>query len=128
MSNDAESFYDTPEPPKVVIVGAGPAGLRAAEVLARPGIHPILIDENPLPGGWIYRDPEGELGAETPARFGVRVDRARRLHQAYQAIHDQVDWHFSTRAVAVRAGELDVTSEDGGETITFDALLLATGA
>src|SRR5262249_29893857 len=41
----------------VVIVGAGPAGLAAAIVTAEAGLQPTVIDENPLPGGQIYRQP-----------------------------------------------------------------------
>ena len=45
---------------KVVIVGAGPAGIRCAETLVAAGLKPILIDENRRDGGQIYRrQPEG---------------------------------------------------------------------
>jgi NADPH-dependent 2,4-dienoyl-CoA reductase/sulfur reductase-like enzyme len=39
----------------VVIVGAGPAGLAAAAVTAGAGLSTLLADENPGPGGQIYR-------------------------------------------------------------------------
>lgn len=39
----------------VVIVGAGPAGLAAADATARAGLSTLLLDENPAPGGQIYR-------------------------------------------------------------------------
>jgi NADPH-dependent 2,4-dienoyl-CoA reductase/sulfur reductase-like enzyme len=39
----------------VVVIGAGPAGLRAVEALARGGLRPLLIDEAERPGGQIYR-------------------------------------------------------------------------
>jgi len=45
--------------PTVVIIGAGPAGVRAAETLARAGLRPILFDEAERPGGQIYRQPPG---------------------------------------------------------------------
>ena len=40
-----------------VIVGAGPAGIRAAETLVRHGLKPVVIDEAPRWGGQIYRQP-----------------------------------------------------------------------
>ncbi|MFZ4531917.1 MAG: NAD(P)-binding protein, partial [Alsobacter sp.] len=43
--------------PVVAIVGAGPAGLRAAETLALAGLRPVLLDEAARPGGQIYRQP-----------------------------------------------------------------------
>ena len=39
----------------VVIVGAGPAGLAAAATTAGVGLATLLLDENPTPGGQIYR-------------------------------------------------------------------------
>ena len=32
--------------PRVVIVGAGPAGVRCAETLLAAGLNPVVIDEN----------------------------------------------------------------------------------
>jgi NADPH-dependent 2,4-dienoyl-CoA reductase/sulfur reductase-like enzyme len=45
----ANAAYD------VVIVGAGPAGLAAAATTAGAGLATLLLDENPTPGGQIYR-------------------------------------------------------------------------
>src|SRR5215467_5819575 len=39
----------------VAVVGAGPAGLAAATVCARAGLSTVLFDEQPAPGGQIYR-------------------------------------------------------------------------
>lgn len=39
----------------LVVVGAGPAGLSAAARAAGHGIRVLLVDENPAPGGQIYR-------------------------------------------------------------------------
>ena len=41
----------------VVIIGAGPAGVRAAETLVAARIKPIVLDENARWGGQIYRQP-----------------------------------------------------------------------
>ena len=40
---------------KVVVVGAGPAGTRAAERLVQAGLHPVVVDEGRASGGQIYR-------------------------------------------------------------------------
>ena len=46
--------------PRVVVVGAGPAGVRAAQALVQAGLRPIVIDEGRRDGGQIYRrQPEG---------------------------------------------------------------------
>ncbi|MBT4425375.1 MAG: FAD-binding protein, partial [Rhodospirillaceae bacterium] len=39
----------------ILIIGAGPAGTRAAEVLVGQGLRPILVDEAPASGGQVYR-------------------------------------------------------------------------
>ena len=41
----------------VVVVGAGPAGVRAAETLVQAGLRPVVIDEAARAGGQIYRQP-----------------------------------------------------------------------
>ena len=40
----------------LVIVGAGPAGMMCALDAARAGLEVLVLDENPLPGGQIYRN------------------------------------------------------------------------
>ena len=39
----------------VVVVGAGPAGMAAASMIAEHGVDVLLLDEQPTPGGQIYR-------------------------------------------------------------------------
>lgn len=39
----------------VIVIGAGPAGMAAATVAARAGLSTLLLDENPVPGGQVYR-------------------------------------------------------------------------
>src|SRR5260221_12383593 len=47
----------------LVVVGAGPAGLAAATLAAGLGADTLLLDEQPAPGGQIYR-----AITETPLR------------------------------------------------------------
>ncbi|WP_429811294.1 NAD(P)/FAD-dependent oxidoreductase [Ensifer sp. B1-9] len=47
----------------LAIIGAGPAGLAAAAEAAAAGARAILFDENPAPGGQIYRAIEGNSPA-----------------------------------------------------------------
>lgn len=39
----------------VIVIGAGPAGMAAAATAAQAGLSTLLVDENPSPGGQIYR-------------------------------------------------------------------------
>jgi len=43
----------------VAVIGAGPAGLTAATEAASHGLSVVLFDEQPAPGGQIYRNIEG---------------------------------------------------------------------
>ena len=68
--------------PIVVIVGAGPAGVRAAEALARAGVRPIVFDEAERPGGQIYRQPPtGAARARSPAIYGFEAKKAAAIHR-----------------------------------------------
>lgn len=40
---------------EIIIIGAGPAGIAAARSAAEAGVPTILIDDNPAPGGQIWR-------------------------------------------------------------------------
>lgn len=113
---------------RIVVVGAGPAGLRATEVLAKAGLRPLLIDEARLPGGQIYRRPP--LGAERPAEalYGFEAGKATALHGLLDALGDRVEHRPETLVWNVFDDRLDLLGADGFETVTFDRLVLATGA
>ncbi len=49
MSGPAMNAYD------IIVVGAGPAGMAAATLAANAGLSTLIIDENPGPGGQVYR-------------------------------------------------------------------------
>src|SRR3954470_9563441 len=55
---------------KVAIVGAGPAGVAAADVLAAHGVAVTVIDEGREAGGQIYRRARAGLVVCTPSRLG----------------------------------------------------------
>ena len=56
--------------PTIVIIGAGPAGMRAAETICRAGLIPILIDEAPRAGGQGYRTPAPGIVIDTHKLMG----------------------------------------------------------
>ena len=66
---------------RVAIVGAGPAGLAAAEWLARDGIGVTIFEEHPYPGGMVggaipsYRLPQAAIDQDLGAleRRGVEI-------------------------------------------------------
>ncbi len=42
-------------PCDLAVIGAGPAGMAAARVAAEAGARVVLLDEQPAPGGQIFR-------------------------------------------------------------------------
>lgn len=105
-------------PVDLLIIGAGPAGMAAALAAAPSGISIVLLDDNPLPGGQIWRDgPNAQLP-------GVATEVRAQL-QRYSNIHV----HGSTKVVAL-AGPKRLLLEDAerGWVLAYDKLILCTGA
>ncbi|RPI42441.1 MAG: FAD-dependent oxidoreductase, partial [Betaproteobacteria bacterium] len=46
-----------------LVIGAGPAGMAAATTAARLGASTLLVDEQPAPGGQVYRGIERSDGS-----------------------------------------------------------------
>lgn len=70
----------------VLIVGAGPAGIRAAEILARAGLRPVVVDEGERAGGQIYRCPPDGFARAGRALYGSEAGKAAALHATFDAL------------------------------------------
>lgn len=114
----------------VVIIGAGPAGARAALALAAAGIRPIVIDEQPRSGGQIYRRPAEELRRSHSEVYGDDHQKAFALHSEFDAAvaAGHIDWRPSTTAWAVHENYLHIECAGRPDQIDFDRLLIASGA
>ncbi|OCW22679.1 NAD(P)/FAD-dependent oxidoreductase [Pseudomonas sp. S3E12] len=113
---------------RVVIVGAGPAGVRCAETLLTAGIKPILIDENRRDGGQIYRrQPEG-FTRDYATLYGSEAAKAKALHQSFDRLRDAIDYRPDTLVWNLTPGQLCCVSQGRHTTVDYDALILCTGA
>jgi NADPH-dependent 2,4-dienoyl-CoA reductase/sulfur reductase-like enzyme len=113
--------------PVMVIVGAGPAGVRAAQTLLQHGVRPAIIDEAALAGGQIYR--QGAAGrADARHRYGFEWKRAQAIHAAGTDIAQRADYRPQTSVWNAVPGQLDIIRDGHVDTIPYSHLLLATGA
>jgi NADPH-dependent 2,4-dienoyl-CoA reductase/sulfur reductase-like enzyme len=87
----------------VLIVGAGPAGLAAARAASASGARVTMVDDNPAPGGQIWRGKRLERPAATVI-CGARV------------------------VAAPAANRLTLETLDSSFDLSYRALILATGA
>ncbi|OLL32352.1 FAD/NAD(P)-binding oxidoreductase [Burkholderia sp. SRS-W-2-2016] len=103
----------------IVVIGAGPAGLNAAQAAARAGATVALIDDNPRAGGQIWRQ-----GPAYPPQAPLDA-----LLAALQTQPGVTNWP-STRVIAPlgRQGLLLESAQHGGVSITYERLILAAGA
>ena len=65
----------------LAVIGAGPAGMAAAATATELGLSTILLDEQPSPGGQIYRGI-AEAGVATRAALGTDYRRGQSLVNA----------------------------------------------
>lgn len=96
------------------VIGAGPAGLYAAQYLARQGVQVVLFNRDIKPGGL--------------AEYGIFPDKhkmRRGLHTQFQRILEMPEVHYVGNVVIGQNGDikLDQLRQAG-----FQALVITTGA
>lgn len=102
----------------IVVLGAGPAGLAAAHAASSDGQPVVLIDENPAPGGQIWRG-------------GAAAWRDRRAHDLWMALRARphVQLRLGTRLVASAGpGQLLVTAGGAPDIQAWERAIVCSGA
>jgi NADPH-dependent 2,4-dienoyl-CoA reductase/sulfur reductase-like enzyme len=112
----------------VVVIGAGPAGLRAVETLVRGGVRPILIDEAERPGGQVYRQPPAGAARAPKALYGFEAGKAVALHEILSRLGDTIDYRPRTLVWNVFGNHLDTLGPGGQGDLDFARLVIASGA
>lgn len=113
--------------PKVAIIGAGPAGTRAALTLASEGLTPVVIDEAPSNGGQIYRRRAAALGAHDNP-YGLEARKAAALHRDFDLARQTIDFRGETAVWDIKPGVIHAVTKGAPATIYWDRLIIATGA
>jgi NADPH-dependent 2,4-dienoyl-CoA reductase/sulfur reductase-like enzyme len=114
--------------PRVIVVGAGPAGVRAAQALVAAGLRPVVIEEGAASGGQIYRRQPALFRRSYETLYGFEADRARAIHQTFDGLAGDIDFQPDTLAWNIYRGTLHTAAQGVARELPFDALILATGA
>ena len=109
----------------LAIIGAGPAGMAAAVEAAALGLSVTVLDEQPAPGGQVFRGVEAAAG--DPA-LGEDTGRGLELVRAFRASGAAYRpatflWHLDPDE-----GLLSLAATGATETLEARRVLLATGA
>src|SRR5271155_5573613 len=100
----------------VAVIGAGPAGIAAAVRASESGARAALIDDNPAPGGQIWR--RGASRGHHP-QAGHWLDRLRK---------SSVTVMPGARVFHAHNGALEAESDHSISGVLYNKLILATGA
>lgn len=111
--------------PRVLVIGAGVAGLRASLSLADMGLAVYLIEKEEKPGGWILEagrmGPEGQLGTDVVASLLRRIQENDRI-----VIYTQAELVEKAGSI----GDFNVVIKVKGEqeiTLNVGAIVVTTG-
>jgi len=117
---------------RIVVVGAGPAGIAAACRAAESGAIVTLLDGAPYPGGQIWRSATGGPLVDSVPRKAKRwFNRLDKVGVSLRTTETVIDIMGSSVQVQKEQGGLDSprpVATQRGEWIAFDKLILATGA
>ncbi|MCM3745034.1 NAD(P)/FAD-dependent oxidoreductase [Sporosarcina luteola] len=107
---------------KVIIIGAGPAGLSAAITIAENGLNVLVIDEYMKPGGRLL----GQLYEEPNGNWWNGIKESQNLFDKAVSTGVEIKLQTPVSNIEESNGIWNVYTED--EVYTTSHLLLATGA
>ena len=114
--------------PRVIVIGAGPAGVRCAETLVAAGLRPVVVDETRRDGGQIYRRQPDNFTRPYDKLYGTEAERAQALHASFDALRGKVDYMPETLAWNIFGGKLHVVRDQRSRSLPYDALVICSGA
>ncbi|MBW9081152.1 FAD-dependent oxidoreductase [Rhizobium pusense] len=111
----------------LLIVGAGPAGMSAAVAARRFGLDVLVVDEQPAPGGQIWRNIESIANTATGRILGKAFTEGMATVRRFRA--SGAGYEPGTSVWNIEAGpRVFLTRDNLASSIEASAVLLATGA
>jgi thioredoxin reductase/bacterioferritin-associated ferredoxin len=111
---------------QLLIIGGGPAGLAAATTASSHGISCALLDEQPAPGGQIYRSIES-VPEQHAEKLGSEYLRGKALATAFR--ESDANYFPETKVWSLNnQREVGVLHNDESKIISADQILVASGA
>ncbi len=114
--------------PRVIVVGAGPAGVRCAQALVEAGIRPTVIDEGLCDGGQIYRRQPQNFTRSYHTLYGTEARRAEALHRCFDSLRSHIDYRPQMLDWNVAGGAVYVACGSERTALPYDALIICAGA
>ena len=114
---------------EALIIGLGPAGMAAAMELAKQGVQVAVVDENPEPGGQIYRQPPSDFVFEDESPLGIRHWVGQDIIRQFNRLRDKITVFCETMAWGFFEGTTMALEHNGCiDVAEFDKLILCEGA
>ncbi|MEM9758982.1 MAG: 2Fe-2S iron-sulfur cluster-binding protein [Pseudomonadota bacterium] len=111
---------------ELLIVGAGPAGLAAAEAAAKAGASVLVVDERLQPGGQYFKQPGSGFDIDE-SELDAQFMQGRELYRRARAAG--ADFLFATTVWGVFPGpEIGVFHEDRNQLLKPRRIILSPGA
>lgn len=114
---------------EVLIVGMGPAGMAAAVELCKHGVHVGIVDDNPEPGGQVYRQPSSDFKITDPHILGIKHKKGQRLLNEFDAVRNLCTSYSNASVWGCFNGDsLSLMHDNKISLIKYKKLLLSEGA
>ncbi len=111
---------------QLLVIGAGPAGMAAAQAAARHGVEVALLDEQSQPGGQIYRNVDSGPLAEV-SMLGKDYVFGKPLVQAFR--HAGLDYHAGASVWYLdKDRRLGVLKQGRNHRLSAAQIVIASGA
>ncbi|WNW10007.1 FAD/NAD(P)-binding oxidoreductase [Pseudomonas sp. DTU_2021_1001937_2_SI_NGA_ILE_001] len=114
---------------EIVIIGAGPAGIRAAQTLAAHGVKALLLDEATRGGGQIYRQQPANFTRSAKTLYGFEASKAQNLHTTLNTLQGQIDYRPDTLVWNAEQHVLDTLHQgQRAGRVKYSKVIVASGA